>query len=110
MLLRNRTSTVIVTQKTVKRRVVNKQSKEVQNAIMDCILNEIDKVKDEHSCIISNDTASRAQSYGIAKNIIEKHKRANPWLNRDVLNNYKRRKENSSKPSSTVKNALIKQV
>jgi len=102
MLLRNRTSTVTVTQKTVKRRVVNKQSKEVQNAIMDCILNEIDKVKDEHSCINSNDTASRAQSYGIAKNIIEKHKRANPWLNRDVLNNYKRRKEKNSKPSSTV--------
>jgi hypothetical protein len=69
---------------------------------MDCILNEIDKVKDERSCINSNDTASRAQSYGIAKNNIEKHKRANPWLNRDVLNNYKRRKENSSKPSSTV--------
>ncbi len=49
------------------------------------------------------DSASeRKVSYGIAKEIIEKHKAANPWLNRDVLNNYKRLKTNAKKPATSV--------
>jgi hypothetical protein len=35
--------------------------------------------------------ASRANSYGVMSKVIKRHKKANPWLNRDVLNNYKRR-------------------
>ncbi len=54
------------------------QTKEIQHAIMDCILAEIEKSKEE--CIVSCDNASeRTVSYGIAKEIIEKHKAANPW-------------------------------
>ena len=77
------------------------QAKEIQHAIMDCILAEIEKSKEER--ILSSDSVSeRKVSYGIAKEIIEKHKAANPWLNRDVLNNYKRLKTNSKKPATSV--------
>ncbi len=68
---------------------------------MDCILFEIEKSKEER--IISSESATeRKVYYGIAKEIIEKHKAANPWLNRDVLNNYKRLKTNSKKPATSV--------
>jgi hypothetical protein len=66
--------------------------KKIQQAIMDCILTEIKRVKEECFVNTSDNTKARGLSYGVTKDIIEKHKRVNPWLNRDVLNNYKRRK------------------
>jgi hypothetical protein len=60
---------------------------------MDFILSKIEKTKEDHllNCEIGN--PERKVNYGLAKAIIKKRKRANPWLNRDVLNNYKRLKE-----------------
>ena len=69
---------------------------------MDCILSEIERAKEERFINTSDDTTARGLSYGVSKDIIEKHKRANPWLNRDLLNNYKRQKTQKSKPASTV--------
>ncbi len=69
---------------------------------MDCILSEIEKVKEERFINTSDGTTSRLLSYGVTKDIIERHKRANPWLNRDVLNNYKRKKLQEAKPTSNI--------
>ena len=70
-----------------KRAVQVSQSKNVENAIMEAILKEIDlevrarkKVK----------TSERSSAFGVMDTILKKHKTANPWLNRDKLNNFKR--------------------
>jgi hypothetical protein len=73
----------------MQRERIPQQAKEIQCAIMDCILNEIEDYL--LNCEIR--TIESKVNYGLAKTIIEKHKRANPWLNRDVINNYKRLKE-----------------
>ncbi len=58
--------------------------------------------KSKEERIISSESATeRKVYYGIAKEIVEKHKGANPWLNWDVLNNYKRLKTNI-KPVSSI--------
>ena len=72
------------------RKRVPKQTKDIQRAIMDVILKEIEKVK---KCCISSASSvlnEREASYGVIDTILKRHKEANPWLNRDVLNNYKR--------------------
>jgi hypothetical protein len=70
-----------------KRAVQVSQSKNVENAIMEAVLKEIDvevraqkKVK----------TSERSSAYGVMDIILKKHKTANPWLSRDKLNNFKR--------------------
>jgi hypothetical protein len=64
------------------------QSKNIEQAIMDAILIEIDeKIKQRKK---QNKGGSiRCCTYGVTSEIINRHRRANPWLNRDVLNNYK---------------------
>jgi hypothetical protein len=77
------------------------QTKEVQHAIMGCILAEIEMSKEEH--ILGSDSVSeRKVPYGIAKEIIEKHKAANPLLNWYVLNSCKRLKTNAKKPETSI--------
>jgi len=78
------------------------QAKEVQYAIMDCILSEIEKAKGDELMNAQIGATERKVSYGISKSVIEKHKRANPWLNWDILNNYKRRKEKAEWPVVSV--------
>jgi hypothetical protein len=57
---------------------------------MDAILVEIrDEIKAKKKQLKAS---SRANSYGVMSEVIKRHKKANPWLNRDVLNNYKSRK------------------
>jgi hypothetical protein len=78
------------------------QAKEVQYTIMDCILCEIEKAKGDQLMNAQIGTTERKVSYGISKSVIEKHKRANPWLYRDILNNYKQRKEKTERPVVSV--------
>jgi hypothetical protein len=47
-------------------------------------------------------TTERKLSYGLSKSILEKHRQANPWLNRDVINNYKRQKERLNQPLASI--------
>jgi len=80
------------------------QSKNIEQAIMDAILIEIDeKIKERKK---QNKGGSiRCCTYGVTSEIIKRHRRANPWLNRDVLNNYKRsltRKKKLSVLTSTL--------
>ena len=49
--------------------------------------NEIEKAKEECSFNTQDNSTDRILSYGAAKDIIEKHKIANPRLNWNVLNN-----------------------
>jgi hypothetical protein len=65
------------------------QSKNIEQAIMDAILIEIDeKIKLRKKQ--RKGGSIRCCTYGVTSEIINRHRRANPWLNRDVLNNYKR--------------------
>jgi hypothetical protein len=101
MMLRNRISSN--NQQTKKRRVtVPLQSLEVQHAIMDCILAELEKAKEKQLLSGEIGTTERKLSYGLSKSILEKHRQANPWLNRDVLNNYRRRKERLNRPLASI--------
>ena len=71
------------------------QDKFIQNAIMDAILVQIETEKDVRYLSLDAENKScteRSTSYGITNEIIKRHKRANPWLTRDMLNNYKRSK------------------
>jgi hypothetical protein len=55
--------------------------KEIQQAIMDCILMEIEKGQKKN--ISSTQVMIQQQEVfpcGVTKDIIEKHKRVNPWL------------------------------
>jgi hypothetical protein len=64
------------------------QPKNIEWAIMDAILIEIDeKIKLRKKQ--NNGGSNRCCTYGVMSEIIKRHRRANPWLNRDVLNNYK---------------------
>ena len=102
-MLRNRnTSNTSNKQSNARRGRIPQQAKEVQCAIMDCILSEMEKTKEDRLLNCEIGTTERKVNYGIAKAIIEKHKRANPWLNRDVLNNYKRLKERAERPAVSV--------
>ena len=71
------------------------QEKFIQYAIMDAILNQIETEKQERVLSLDLESKSyseRSVSYGLSNEIINRHKRANPWLTRDMLNNYKRSK------------------
>jgi hypothetical protein len=71
------------------------QDKFIQNAIMDAILVQIETEKDVRYLSLDAENKScteRSASYGITNEIIKRHKRANPWLTRDRLKNYKRSK------------------
>jgi hypothetical protein len=78
------------------------QTKEVQCSIMDCILSEIEEAKKDSLLNCSIGTTERKISYGVSKSILDRHTEANPWLTRDMLNNYKRRKERLDRPLSTI--------
>jgi hypothetical protein len=67
---------------------VPKQTKDIQRAIMDVILNEIETEKECRISEASSFITERESSYGVMDAVIKRHKEANPWLNRDVLNNY----------------------
>ncbi len=56
---------------------------------MDFILKEIEKEKECHISSASGVLSEREASYGVIDTILKRHKEANPWLNRDMLNNYK---------------------
>jgi hypothetical protein len=70
-----------------KKVVTASQSKNVKRAIMAAILVEIE-VATKAKKKLKN--AGRASCYGVMSEVIKRHKAANPWLNRDVLDNYKR--------------------
>jgi hypothetical protein len=73
----------------VKKRTRVSQPKNIENAIMEAIIKEIDgEVKKQKQA----KTSERSSTYGLMTAIISKHKIANPWLNRDKLNNYKKSK------------------
>ncbi len=69
-----------------------KQTKDIQRAIRDVILNEIETEKECRISKASSFITERESSYGVMDAVIKRHKEANPWLNRDVLNNYKQLK------------------
>jgi hypothetical protein len=71
-----------------KKVVTTSQSKNVKQAIMAAILVEIEVATKAKKKKLKN--AGRASCYGVMSEVIKRHKAANPWLNRDVLNNYKR--------------------
>jgi hypothetical protein len=75
---------------------VPQQTKDIQAAIMNVILNEIKVEKEKRFC---NTATNRAASYGVMDAVLKKHKEANPWLTRDMLNNYKRRQEKIAEKS-----------
>jgi hypothetical protein len=73
----------------------NIQGKFIQYAIMDAIPNQIETENQERVLSLDLESKSyteRSVSYGLSNKIINQHKRANPWLTRDMLNNYKRSK------------------
>jgi len=69
---------------------------------MDCILRELEAAKEKQLLNGEIGTTERKLCYGLSKAILESHMKANPWLNRDVLNNYKRRKEKIDRPLNSV--------
>jgi hypothetical protein len=80
-----------------RKKKIPSQERHIEYAIMDAILLEIEKKKAEWCS--QNDSScqsERSVSYGIAKEVINRHKCAYHWLNRDILNNYKRSKANIS--------------
>jgi hypothetical protein len=89
------------------------QDKFIQNAIMDAILVQIETEKDVRYLLLDAENKScteRSASYGITNEIIKRHKRANPWLTRDRLNNYKRSKtklNTAGKPRSVEHSDLV---
>ena len=106
MKLRTGKQCITSQKKCVKRTRVSKQTKGMQQAMMDYVLEEI-RAAEETRVLSGNGSAtSRAVTYGVTKEVIERHKRANPWLNRDTLNNYKRLKAKKERPleSITVRN------
>ncbi len=56
---------------------------------MEVILKEIETEKEYHISTASGCLSEREASYGLKNTIIKNHKDANPWLNHDMLNNYK---------------------
>jgi len=68
----------------VKKLVRVHQSKNIENAIMEEILREIDGEVRKHK---RAKIRGRGSTYGVMNEVINKHKIANPWLNRDKLNN-----------------------
>jgi hypothetical protein len=69
---------------------------------MDCILRELEAAKVKQLLNGEIGTTERKLCYGLSKAILESHMKANPWLNRVVLNNYKRRKEKIDHPLNSV--------
>jgi hypothetical protein len=82
-----------------KKRVRVNQSKNIENAIMEEILKEINgEVRERKRAKLTG----RCSTYGVMNDVIKKHKIANPWLNRDKLNNYKRSKAHKKKQVTIV--------
>jgi hypothetical protein len=75
MMLQTSRKSITVAKKTVRKPRVGKQMKEIQQAIMDCILTESEKAKEECFVNTSDDPTARGLSYGVTKDIIEKHKK-----------------------------------
>ena len=66
--------------------------KNIRNAILEAIVKEIKERKEERQESQgggANVQKKRSISYGLTKQVLEKHKQANPWLSKDVLENYK---------------------
>ncbi len=59
MKLRNGLKTVTTVNKVKNRPRVCNQAKEIQHAIMDCILSEIEKAKEQHSLNTHDDSTDR---------------------------------------------------
>jgi hypothetical protein len=57
---------------------------EIQHEIMDSILFELEKEKEEHLLSCDIGTTERKLSYGLSESILEKHMQANHGLNRNV--------------------------
>jgi hypothetical protein len=55
---------------------------------MDVIIKEIKGEKRNRKKELPSNASERAISYGLVDKVIKIHKKANPWLTRDVLNNY----------------------
>lgn len=102
MMLRSRNNNNNQQPNKRRRVTVPAQSKEVQHAIMDCILRELEAAKEKQLLNGEIGTTERKLCYGLSKAILESHMKANPWLNRDVFNNYKRRKEKIDRPLNSV--------
>jgi hypothetical protein len=102
MMLRNRNNNNNQQPNKWRRVPVPAQSKEVQHAIMDCILRELEAAKAKQLLNGEIGTTERKLCYGLSKAILESHMKANPWLNRVVLNNYKRRKEKMDHPLNSI--------
>ena len=88
-------------QKTRSKRLPQ-QAKNVQNAIMDCILEEVEAEKNKRILNSGGATSERSISYGIMDKILKKHVGANPWLTRDLVNNYKRSREKKTLNLTTI--------
>ena len=68
--------------------------KNIRNASLEAIVKEIKERKEkrqesqESQGGGANVQKKRSISYGLTKQVLEKHKQANPWLSKDVLENY----------------------
>jgi hypothetical protein len=83
-MMRQRKVLVPIQAPCSRRKRIPKQTKDVQRAIMDVILNEIEAEKENRFNEVSGSLSEREVSYGIMNTVIKKHIEANPWLNRDV--------------------------
>jgi len=71
------------------------QQKNIRNVILEAIVKELKERKEERQESQgggANVQKKRSISYGLTKQLLEKHKQANPWLSKDVLENYKQSK------------------
>ena len=95
--MRQRKQLININAPRSRKKKVAKQTKDIERAIMDVILKEIEDEINNRCCA---GVTNRAASYGVMDRVIKKHKNANPWLDRDTLNNYKRFKKKCRKKHS----------
>ncbi len=89
--MRQRKQLININTPQSRKRKLMQQTKDIQRAIMDVILKDIeDEINNRFCAGVTN----RAASYGVMDRVIKKHKNANPWLLHDTLNNYKRLNKN----------------
>lgn len=73
-------------------------SKKLRDAVLGELWEEIDAL-----------TSEQGSTYGIVKKVIERHRIKFPWLNRDLLNNYRKKcSKGTTTPPSRCRNCKSK--
>ena len=79
--------------------------KNIKNAILNKILWTIEQMVKEKIHLNWDEGSRRKFTYGISKQVLDKHCKANPWINQNLVNYYK--KQTTSSFSSSKKQAAV---